>query len=118
MGDIPSVNNMVTSLITSPVGDVWTFVLRIADAQANGAKIKANSDIDVAIAQTGLDSGSFTDAQATYYSGPQQLNKDGQVFSGTWRTEPMADVQQYQRPHARRRPGTRQRYYRTRCDQL
>ncbi|KAK4689891.1 hypothetical protein P7C73_g172, partial [Tremellales sp. Uapishka_1] len=42
--------------------------------QANMATIKAGETFDIDVASSGLDTGSFTDAAADYYAGPQQVN--------------------------------------------
>ncbi|CZR69858.1 uncharacterized protein PAC_19758 [Phialocephala subalpina] len=68
MGKIPSTQNMISGIITSP---------------KPGENIAANKDFTVSIQTTGLTAGSFTNAQATYYSAPQDLAANGQVIGHT-----------------------------------
>ncbi|RDW77628.1 hypothetical protein BP6252_05681 [Coleophoma cylindrospora] len=68
MGKIPSSSNMISSIITNP---------------GNNANIAANTDFDITVQTRGLAAGSFTNAQATYYSAPQDLNGKGQVIGHT-----------------------------------
>ncbi|KDN60631.1 hypothetical protein CSUB01_04966 [Colletotrichum sublineola] len=65
MGKIPSINNMVSTIIKNP--------------PPNG-NIQANQQFDVQLKVNGLQAGSFTDAQSTYYSAPQNLNQQGQII--------------------------------------
>ncbi len=68
MGQIPSKNNMITSIITFP---------------KNGDNIQAGQDFNITLQVNGLDAGSFTNADATYYAAPQTLNQGGQVIGHT-----------------------------------
>ncbi|KAJ3149024.1 hypothetical protein HDU89_004026 [Geranomyces variabilis] len=62
MGAIPSTDNMVSTIITSP---------------AFGATIDATVDNVVAIDMVGLDTGFFSDPQVNYNKQPQTLNSNG-----------------------------------------
>jgi hypothetical protein len=68
MGKIPATTNMVSSIIVNP-----------APAQ----NIAANTNFDVQVQTSGLAAGSFTNAAATYYSAPQNLNGQGQIIGHT-----------------------------------
>ncbi|RDW61470.1 hypothetical protein BP5796_11362 [Coleophoma crateriformis] len=68
MGKIPSSSNMISSIITNP---------------GNNANIAANTNFDITVQTRGLAAGSFTNAQATYYSAPQDLNGKGQIIGHT-----------------------------------
>jgi transcription initiation factor TFIID subunit 15 len=68
MGKIPSTQNMVSSVFTSP---------------QNGDDIAENQDFDISIQTSGLTAGSFTNAQTTYYSAPQDLDGNGQIIGHT-----------------------------------
>ncbi|RKF80644.1 putative ribosomal protein s17 [Golovinomyces cichoracearum] len=68
MGDIPSKNSMVATIITFP--------------KTGGDPIKANQDFDITLKTKNLVTGSFTNAQTTYYSAPQQL-EGGQIVGHT-----------------------------------
>ncbi|TDZ31565.1 hypothetical protein C8035_v001486 [Colletotrichum spinosum] len=65
MGKIPSNTKMVSTVLTKP---------------AHNENIEANKDFDVTLKVNNLAAGSFTDAQATYYSAPQDLNGNGQII--------------------------------------
>jgi hypothetical protein len=67
MGDIPAKTNMVSSIITSP---------------ETGAQIPSDTDFTVTVQMNNLVAGSFTDADATYYAGPQFL-KNGNIVGHT-----------------------------------
>jgi hypothetical protein len=58
MGDIPDTDNMVSTIILSP---------------SPGENLKPNTTFDVSVQLVGLHAGSFTNADATYYSAPQAL---------------------------------------------
>ncbi|KAK6524142.1 hypothetical protein TWF694_005803 [Orbilia ellipsospora] len=58
MGDIPSTENMISSMFVFPV---------------HNQNLAANTDFTVKVQVNNLVAGSFTNAQATYYSAPQQL---------------------------------------------
>ncbi|KAA8913858.1 hypothetical protein FN846DRAFT_36160 [Sphaerosporella brunnea] len=59
MGDIPSQNNMISSIITSPTP---------------GQNIAANTPFTVSVKVTNLVAGSFTNPANTYYAAPQALS--------------------------------------------
>src|SRR4051794_32328188 len=68
MGDIPSVENMVSTVILSPknfedlaVGQTFTIQLNVAN----------------------INLGAFTNATSTYYSGPAQLAGNGRIIGHT-----------------------------------
>lgn len=64
MGQLPDGNNMVSTIITSPLhGDVFA----------------PNEDFAITIDTDNLATGQFTNPDATYYSAPQQLS-GGQVI--------------------------------------
>jgi transcription initiation factor TFIID subunit 15 len=67
MGDIPSKSNMISAIITNP---------------QTGGNIAANTDFDITVQMQNLVAGSFTDAQETYYSAPQQL-QGGKIVGHT-----------------------------------
>ncbi|KAH6649663.1 hypothetical protein F5144DRAFT_477752, partial [Chaetomium tenue] len=58
MGQIPSTNNMISVVITNP---------------QNGDDIESGQDFDIELQTSNLEAGSFTNAAATYYAAPQQL---------------------------------------------
>ncbi|WVQ80326.1 hypothetical protein IAT38_002431 [Cryptococcus sp. DSM 104549] len=64
MGQIPSTNNMVTTMFTSP---------------KNGGTVKAGQTFTIGLTTKGITLGSFTNAQANYYAAPQQLDASGQI---------------------------------------
>lgn len=64
MGDIPSFDNMVTTIITSP---------------GQGDDLDANKDFDIKLQVNNLNAGSFTNPQVTYYAAPQRL-KNGKII--------------------------------------
>ncbi|KAI5806193.1 hypothetical protein EDC01DRAFT_748280 [Geopyxis carbonaria] len=68
MGDIPSTDNMVSTIITSP---------------SPGEDIAENTKFTVNIQVKNLQAGSFTNPDNTYYAAPQALNKKGQVIGHT-----------------------------------
>lgn len=65
MGDIPSVANMVTTIILSP---------------APGEDLEPNKDFEIKLRIGSLVAGSFTNPQVTYYSAPQRLDKSGRII--------------------------------------
>ncbi len=67
MGDIPAKTKMVSSIITFP---------------QTGSKIASNTDFTITVQMANLLAGSFTDADATYYAGPQFL-QSGQIVGHT-----------------------------------
>ncbi|KAL3296753.1 ribosomal protein s17 [Colletotrichum asianum] len=64
MGKIPANTKMVSTALQNP---------------PHNGNIAANQDFDVQLKVNNLAAGSFTDAQATYYSAPQNVNGQGQV---------------------------------------
>ena len=60
MGDIPSANNMISTIITSP---------------QPGQDLAANQAFTVNLQVQNLVAGSFTNADTTYYAAPQALSK-------------------------------------------
>ncbi|PBP15614.1 ribosomal protein s17 [Diplocarpon rosae] len=68
MGKIPSTSNMVSAIITSP---------------KPGEDLPAGKSFTVSVQTIGLAAGSFTNAAATYYSAPQDLDSQGQVIGHT-----------------------------------
>ncbi|OAX82223.1 hypothetical protein ACJ72_03430 [Emergomyces africanus] len=68
MGEIPSTNNMVSTLITAPVtGDVF----------------KVNESIVFKVAVRNIEMGFYTNSNVTYLSAPQSLNSEGFVQGHT-----------------------------------
>lgn len=67
MGDIPSKNNMISSIIVSP---------------APGENINADTTFQIQVQTTNLVAGTFTNPQNTYYAAPQQL-QGGKVVGHT-----------------------------------
>jgi hypothetical protein len=59
MGDIPAKNKMTSSIIIFP--------------EQNGTPIQSDTTFDIQVQVANLIAGSFTNADATYYSAPQQL---------------------------------------------
>ncbi|KAG0645836.1 hypothetical protein D0Z07_7946 [Hyphodiscus hymeniophilus] len=68
MGDIPAKTNMVSSIITFPL--------------AGSATIESDTTFNITVQMSNLVAGSFTNADATYYSAPQQLS-GGNVLGHT-----------------------------------
>lgn len=64
MGDIPSTDNMISTVITYPLP---------------GDTVPANKDFTVSIQTHNLATGYFTNPLATYYSAPQSLDDTGKV---------------------------------------
>jgi hypothetical protein len=67
MGDIPAKTNMVSSIITNP---------------QTGSQIPSDTTFTITVQMANLVAGSFTDADATYYAGPQFL-QNGQIVGHT-----------------------------------
>ena len=67
MGDIPAKTNMVSSIITFP---------------QTGSVIPSDTDFTITVQMANIVAGSFTDADATYYAGPQFL-QGGSVVGHT-----------------------------------
>jgi hypothetical protein len=68
MGKIPSVDNMISSVLINP---------------KPGEDLKANTTFNIQVQMTGLAAGAFTNAQLTYYSAPQNLDKSGKIIGHT-----------------------------------
>lgn len=68
MGDIPSKDNMVSSIIVFP--------------ESGSATIQSDTTFNISVQVTNLVAGSFTNADATYYSAPQQL-QGGKIVGHT-----------------------------------
>ncbi|EEU47326.1 uncharacterized protein NECHADRAFT_7259, partial [Fusarium vanettenii 77-13-4] len=68
MGKIPSANNMVSSVFTTP---------------QNGDDIQANQDFDISVQMINFAPGSFTNATSTYYAAPQDLDGGGNIIGHT-----------------------------------
>lgn len=68
MGDIPAKSAMVSSVITFP--------------ESGGQAIQADQSFNISVQTTNLVAGSFTNADATYYAAPQQL-QGGKVVGHT-----------------------------------
>lgn len=69
MGDIPAKTAMISSIITFP-------------QQQNGASVQEGQTFNITVQTTNLVAGAFTNAAATYYSAPQQL-QGGKVVGHT-----------------------------------
>jgi len=65
MGNIPSTDNMISTVITFP---------------APGQDLEANTDFNITLFVQGLTAGQFTNAAATYYSAPQDLDGSGKIL--------------------------------------
>jgi len=65
MGDIPSVDNMPSCKFKFPT---------------NGGNVDANTAFTVILKTQGMQTGAFTNADATYFAAPQQLNNAGQII--------------------------------------
>lgn len=68
MGDIPSKSNMVSSIITFPT--------------QGGNAVQADTTFDIKVQMANFVAGTFTNADNTYYSAPQQL-QGGKVVGHT-----------------------------------
>lgn len=68
MGDIPSSENMISSIITNP---------------APGQTLASNTEFDITVQVTNLDAGTFTNPLLTYYAAPQALSGGGIVIGHT-----------------------------------
>jgi len=68
MGDIPSRQNMVSSIIVFP--------------EPASAVVVENTTFAITVQMINFVAGSFTNAQATYYSAPQELS-NGKVVGHT-----------------------------------
>ena len=67
MGDIPSTDNMVSTILTNP---------------APGQDIAANQDFQVKMQVANLNAGVFTNPTVTYYSAPQALDPNNNNIIG------------------------------------
>ncbi|KFH46497.1 hypothetical protein ACRE_026130 [Hapsidospora chrysogenum ATCC 11550] len=68
MGKIPSTDRMVSAVITNP---------------QNGDDIPANQDFSIDVQMINFSPGTFTNAQTTYYSAPQDLDGGGNIIGHT-----------------------------------
>jgi len=68
-GQIPSKDKMVSTIILSP--------------QHNENIPQVHKTFNVVLAIDNLETGHFTNPDTTYYSAPQQLNKDGLIIGHT-----------------------------------
>ncbi len=68
MGKIPAKTTMISTIITNPIA---TTVLQ------------EGQDFNITLQVNGLTAGSFTNAVATYYAAPQDLDGSGQVIGHT-----------------------------------
>lgn len=68
MGEIPSTQNMVSSILVNP---------------QHNDNLAANQDFDIQVQVDNFQAGTFTNADNTYYSAPQQLNGQGQIIGHT-----------------------------------
>ncbi|KAK1758593.1 hypothetical protein QBC47DRAFT_145810 [Echria macrotheca] len=68
MGKIPSVDNMVSTVILFP---------------KNNQVLTPNQDFNISLQIQGLTAGSFTNATSTYYSAPQDVGGDGKIIGHT-----------------------------------
>lgn len=68
MGRIPAENNMVSSILLNP---------------AHNDDIEPETDFDIEVQVSNFAPGSFTDAQSTYYSAPQDLDGAGNIIGHT-----------------------------------
>jgi hypothetical protein len=68
MGEIPSNNNMVSSIIINP---------------KPGDTIQADQTFTLSVKVNNLQAGAFTNAQKTYYAAPQKLNGQGKIIGHT-----------------------------------
>ncbi|GAD93450.1 hypothetical protein NCU09193 [Paecilomyces variotii No. 5] len=65
MGKIPSADNMISAMITNP---------------QPGDKVAAGDTFTISVQTNNLKAGSFTNAQSTYYSAPQDLDSNGNII--------------------------------------
>jgi transcription initiation factor TFIID subunit 15 len=68
MGQIPSNENMVSTIITNP---------------QPGDTLPANTNFTVTMQVSNLDAGTFTNPNTTYYAAPQTLNSAGNIIGHT-----------------------------------
>ncbi|PHH63527.1 hypothetical protein CDD81_5714 [Ophiocordyceps australis] len=68
MGKIPATTKMVSSVFINP---------------QDGDNIAANQDFNIQVQVANLQAGFFTNATSTYYSAPQDLNRNGVVIGHT-----------------------------------
>ncbi|TQS32034.1 hypothetical protein Golomagni_07664, partial [Golovinomyces magnicellulatus] len=68
MGNIPSVDKMVSSVFVSP---------------QNGDDVAAGQTFNIQVQMINFQAGSFTNATSTYYSAPQDLNGSGNIIGHT-----------------------------------
>lgn len=68
MGNIPAQSNMVSSILINP---------------QHNDNIQANQDFDIQVQVQNFQAGTFTNADNTYYSAPQDLNNQGNIIGHT-----------------------------------
>ena len=68
MGKIPATQQMVSTVILNP---------------QNGDEVQAEQTFDIQVQIANMELGSFTNADTTYYSAPQDLNGQGQIIGHT-----------------------------------
>ncbi|TGO39366.1 hypothetical protein BHYA_0055g00180 [Botrytis hyacinthi] len=69
MGQIPAKNKMMSSIITFPL--------------AGSATIKSDTTFNITVQMSNITPGSFSNADSTYFSAPQQLDSSGVVIGHT-----------------------------------
>ncbi|TGO61193.1 hypothetical protein BCON_0029g00340 [Botryotinia convoluta] len=69
MGQIPAKNKMMSSIITFPL--------------AGSATIQSDTTFNITVQMTNITPGSFSNADSTYFSAPQQLDSSGVVIGHT-----------------------------------
>ncbi|TGO52206.1 hypothetical protein BOTNAR_0331g00020 [Botryotinia narcissicola] len=69
MGQIPAKNKMMSSIITFPL--------------AGSATIKSDTTFNITVQMSNITPGSFSNADSTYFSAPQQLDSSGLVIGHT-----------------------------------
>ncbi|KAF7952336.1 uncharacterized protein EAE97_001833 [Botrytis byssoidea] len=69
MGQIPAKNKMMSSIITFPL--------------AGSATIKSDTTFNITVQMSNITPGSFSNADSTYFSAPQQLDSSGIVIGHT-----------------------------------
>ncbi|KAL7920821.1 hypothetical protein ACQKWADRAFT_150958 [Trichoderma austrokoningii] len=84
MGNIPSVNNMVSSIFVNP---------------QNGDNLASNQTFNIQVQMINFAPGTFTNATSTYYSAPQDVDGNGNIIGHTHVTvQSMGDNQNPTQP--------------------
>lgn len=68
MGNIPAQNKMVSSILINP---------------KHNDNLQANQDFNIQVKVNNFQAGTFTNADNTYYSAPQDLNGQGEIIGHT-----------------------------------